>query len=99
MVSLSCCSKDVHRSPLYVKSVDSGAKSCFFKHFWHHYRAFFILKVDDVYQLQENAAIQQIIDNKYLKSFKADKLKVIDLGIELNEEEKGVLDWETNFQV
>lgn len=60
---------------------------------------FCILKVDDVYQLQENAAIQQIIDNKYLKSFKADKLKVIDLGIELNEEEKGVLDWETNFQV
>ena len=39
---------------------------------------FCILKVDDAYQLQENAAIQQIIDNKYLKSFKADKLKVID---------------------
>ena len=22
------------------KSPDSGAKSCFFRHFWHHYRAF-----------------------------------------------------------
>ena len=39
---------------------------------------FCILKVDDAYQLQENAAIQQIIDNKYLKSFKADRLKVVD---------------------
>ncbi len=26
---------------------------------------FCILKVDDAYQLQEDAAIQQIIDNKY----------------------------------
>ena len=49
--------------------------------------------------MTRTAAIQQIIDNKYLKSFKADKLKVIDLGIEQNEEEKGVLDWETTFQV
>ena len=24
----------------YLKSADSGAKSCFFRHFWHHYRVF-----------------------------------------------------------
>lgn len=41
----------------------------------------------------KKAAIQQILDNRYLEPFKADKRKVIGLGIELDEEGKGVLDW------
>lgn len=41
----------------------------------------------------KKAAIQQITANKYLESFKADKRKVIGLGIELDEEGKGLLDW------
>ena len=42
----------------------------------------------------KKAAIQQILDNKYLEPFQADKRKVIGLGIELDEEGKGLLDWE-----
>ena len=42
----------------------------------------------------KKAAIQQILDNKYLEPFMADKRKVIGLGIELDEEGKGLLDWE-----
>ena len=42
----------------------------------------------------KKAAIQQILDNKYLEPFMADKQKVIGLGIELDEEGKGLLDWE-----
>lgn len=53
-------------------------KIAFLRTFGTTIELFCILKVDDAYQLQENAAIQQIIDNKYLKSFKADKLKVVD---------------------
>lgn len=41
----------------------------------------------------KKAAIQQILDNRYLEPFKADKRKVIGLGIELDEEGKGLLDW------
>ena len=41
----------------------------------------------------KKAAIQQIQENRYLEPFKADKRKVIDLGIELDEEGKGILDW------
>ena len=41
----------------------------------------------------KKAAIQQILNNKYLEPFQADKRKVIGLGIELDEEGKGILDW------
>ena len=41
----------------------------------------------------KKAAIQQILDSRYLEPFKADKRKVIGLGIELDEEGKGLLDW------
>ncbi len=41
----------------------------------------------------KKAAIQQIQENQYLEPFKADKRKVIGLGIELDEEGKGILDW------
>ena len=41
----------------------------------------------------KKAAIQQILDNKYLEPFQADKRKVIGLGIELDEKGKGLLDW------
>ena len=41
----------------------------------------------------KKAAIQQILGNKYLDPFKADNRKVIGLGIELDEEGKGLLDW------
>ena len=41
----------------------------------------------------KKAAIQQILENQYLEPFKADKRKVIGLGIELDEEGKGILDW------
>ena len=39
-------------------------------------------------------ANQQTLDNRYLEPFKADKRKVIGLGIELDEEGKGLQDWE-----
>lgn len=42
----------------------------------------------------KEAAIKQIQDRQYLESFKADKREVVGLGIELDEEGKGVLDWE-----
>ena len=41
------------------------------------------------------AATQQIINRQYREPFKADKRKVIGLGIELDEEGKGLLDWQT----
>ena len=41
----------------------------------------------------KKAAIQQILTNSYLEPFKADKRKVIGLGIELDEDGKGLLDW------
>ena len=41
----------------------------------------------------KKAAIQQILEKQYLEPFKADKRKVIGLGIELDEEGKGILDW------
>ena len=41
----------------------------------------------------KKAAIQQILANSYLEPFKADKRKVIGLGIELDEDGKGLLDW------
>ena len=44
------------------------------------------------------AAVQQIMDRKYLEPFKADKREVIGLGIELDEEGKGLLDWETTVE-
>ena len=40
-----------------------------------------------------DAAVQQIIDNRYLEPFKADKRKVIGLAIELDEQGKGLIDW------
>ena len=42
----------------------------------------------------KEAAITQIRDRQYLEPFKADKREVVGLGIELDEEGKGVLDWE-----
>ena len=42
----------------------------------------------------KEAAIKQILDRQYLEPFKADKREVVGLGIELDEEGKGVLDWE-----
>ena len=41
----------------------------------------------------KDAAIKQIQDRQYLEPFKADKREVVGLGIELDEEGKGVLDW------
>ena len=41
----------------------------------------------------KEAAVQQILDNQYLEPFKADKREVIGLGIELDDEGKGLLDW------
>ena len=42
----------------------------------------------------KEAAIKQIQDRQYLEPFKADKQEVVGLGIELDEEGKGILDWE-----
>ena len=42
----------------------------------------------------KEAAIKQIQNRQYLEPFKADKREVVGLGIELDEEGKGVLDWE-----
>lgn len=42
----------------------------------------------------KDAAVKQIIDHKYIEPFKANKREVIGLGIELDEEGKGLLDWE-----
>ena len=41
----------------------------------------------------KDAATQQILDRQYMEPFKADKRQVIGLGIELDEEGKGLLDW------
>ena len=41
----------------------------------------------------KEAAIKQIISSQYLEPFKADKREVIGLGIELDDEGKGLLDW------
>ena len=41
----------------------------------------------------KEAATEQIINRQYMEPFKADKRKVIGLGIELDEEGKGLLDW------
>ena len=41
----------------------------------------------------KDAAIKQIIANQYMEPFKADKREVIGLGIELDDEGKGLLDW------
>ena len=44
----------------WKKSADSGAKSCFFRHFWHHYRHFclflcgFLVCVDFLWVCQYN---------------------------------------------
>ena len=42
----------------------------------------------------KEAAIKQILDRQYLEPFKADKREIVGLGIELDEEGKGILDWE-----
>ena len=42
----------------------------------------------------KEAAVNQIITNQYLEPFKADKREVIGLGIELDDEGKGLQDWE-----
>lgn len=39
------------------------------------------------------AAKKQIITNQYLEPFKANKRKVIGLAVELDENEKGLIDW------
>ena len=41
----------------------------------------------------KDAATEQIINRQYMEPFKADKRQVIGLGIELDEEGKGLLDW------
>jgi len=41
----------------------------------------------------KEAATQQILNRLYMEPFKADKRQVIGLGIELDEEGKGLLDW------
>ena len=41
----------------------------------------------------KEAAVRQILDNQYLKPFKAGKREIIGLGIELDDEGKGLLDW------
>ena len=40
------------------------------------------------------AAKKQILANQYLDPFKADKRKVMGLAMELDEEGKGLIDWE-----
>ena len=42
----------------------------------------------------KDAAMRQILNRQYMEPFKADKRQVIGLGIELDEEGKGILDWE-----
>ena len=41
----------------------------------------------------KEAAVRQIIEHQYLEPFKADSREVIGLGIELDDEGKGLLDW------
>ena len=41
----------------------------------------------------KEATTEQILNRQYMEPFKADKRKVIGLGIELDEEGKGLLDW------
>lgn len=41
----------------------------------------------------KEAAVRQIIDCRYMEPFKADRREVIGLGIELDEEGKGLIDW------
>ena len=41
----------------------------------------------------KEAAVQQILANQYMEPFQADKQEVVGLGIELDEEGKGLLDW------
>ena len=43
----------------------------------------------------KSAAVGQIADRQYLEPFKADRRQVIGLGIELDDEGKGLLDWGT----
>ncbi len=42
----------------------------------------------------KEAATRQILNRQYMEPFKADKRKVIGLGLELDEEGKGLLEWE-----
>ena len=42
----------------------------------------------------KDAAIEQILNRQYLEPFKADKRQVVGLGIELDENGKGLLGWE-----
>ncbi len=42
----------------------------------------------------KDAATDQIIDRQYMEPFKADTRQVIGLGIGLDEEGKGLLDWQ-----
>ena len=42
----------------------------------------------------KEADVQQILTNQYLEPFKADKREIIGLGIELDDDGKGLLDWE-----
>lgn len=41
----------------------------------------------------KEAALRQILDRQYMEPFKADKREVIGLGIELDDEGKGLLDF------
>ena len=43
----------------------------------------------------KEAAVQQILSNQYMEPFMADKRKVIGLGVELDDDGKGLLDWKT----
>ena len=42
----------------------------------------------------KQAAVQQIASHQYLAPFQSDKRKVVGLGIELDEDGKGLLDWD-----
>lgn len=41
----------------------------------------------------KNAATKQILNKQYMEPYKAGKREVIGLGIELDEEGKGLVDW------
>ena len=43
----------------------------------------------------KEAATEQILNRQYMEPFKADKRQVVGLGIELDEDGKGLLDWKS----
>ena len=57
------------------------------------YRYIYVIELKLKNNGGKEAATKQIIDNQYMEPFKADKREVIGLGIELDDEGKGLLDW------